>query len=575
MAAGETVLQFPVDITSTGTDVFLNVEPDHTDGIQGIPGLGNDAIGLVFIGNVAYIQPGDDGEWAQVYFLEDVAGSGNEGHYTDTVMAGNIGWSGNPKGINLFNSVRGIIADNTAVCESGTVDGLQARIQQLTQQGFDGENNVIYNNASRDNTSSVAGDLIASNHDITPAQYAGAGIFDGTGGFAPTNVAEMLAAFARTDLDGVIDYDLRTYDLPSINTTSSFTFTDATGEDVSDLVTTTGTVITSVTNGQASASSFGALASVQGGNSPQFRITDDAVPTTVITDWTDTPAVIEAGEYLWIRDTSSVNGSDTTDTFIRVGRSTDVWSISTVAASVPDAFVIGEWSLAPGVTDAGLNITVATLPFNGGSAITDIEYDIDASDSWISLGTATTGTTEVIMAASATEYDIRLRPVNAVGNALPGDTKTETSHSVSFLFEDDFTSDTREDYQIDGDGGTTFVYDGTGDRLTVTPGGNFSGITMTAAVTIVSGRDYRITVNVFNDDAAGGSNNQVDMELGSTLSGNQYGTLPTIDRVSDQVTADMVMDITATGTTLFFTPRCRTQSDTQFHVNYITVLDIT
>ena len=95
--------------------------------------------------------------------------------------------------------------------------------------------------------------------------------------------------------------------------------------------------------------------------------------------------------------------------------------------TVPDAFVDANWSVATGSGANELDITIASLPSDGGSAITDIEYDIDASNTWISLSTTTTGTTTVSMAAASTSYAIRLRAVNGVGNAAAGNSESATS----------------------------------------------------------------------------------------------------------------------------------------------------
>lgn len=97
-----------------------------------------------------------------------------------------------------------------------------------------------------------------------------------------------------------------------------------------------------------------------------------------------------------------------------------------ITPSAPDAFVDANWSVATSATPQSLDITIATLPANNGSNITDVEYDIDASGSWISLG-AKSGTITVLMAAGSTSYDIRLRAVNSVGNGAAGNTETATS----------------------------------------------------------------------------------------------------------------------------------------------------
>lgn len=100
---------------------------------------------------------------------------------------------------------------------------------------------------------------------------------------------------------------------------------------------------------------------------------------------------------------------------------------ATSAAVAPDAMVAGDWTLATGSAANELDLNIVSAPADNGSAITDYEYEIDASGSWVSLATATTGVVTITMAAPATSYDIRVRAVNAGGAATGSDTKTATS----------------------------------------------------------------------------------------------------------------------------------------------------
>lgn len=127
------------------------------------------------------------------------------------------------------------------------------------------------------------------------------------------------------------------------------------------------------------------------------------------------------------------------------------------AATVPSAFVDADWSVAAGSDHKDLDITIATLPNNGGAAITDIEYDVDASGSWVSLGTAVTGTTTVTMAAGNTSYAIRLRAVNSVGNATAGNSESATSKALTIT-----------GYSFNGTDTISFSLNGTGTLYTST-----------------------------------------------------------------------------------------------------------
>ncbi|MGC3940447.1 hypothetical protein ACOTTU_21815 [Roseobacter sp. EG26] len=110
-------------------------------------------------------------------------------------------------------------------------------------------------------------------------------------------------------------------------------------------------------------------------------------------------------------------------------------------ATVPAAFADANWSVATGGNASELDITIASLPGNGGAAITDIEYDVDASGAWVSLGSAAPGTTTVIMAAPATVCTIRLRAVNSVGTAAAGNSESATSGAALTGFNP-YTDDT-------------------------------------------------------------------------------------------------------------------------------------
>lgn len=99
------------------------------------------------------------------------------------------------------------------------------------------------------------------------------------------------------------------------------------------------------------------------------------------------------------------------------------------APNLPEAFVDAEWVPDTGSTEKELDIDLASLP-DSDNTITDVEYDTDADDNWISLGAAT-GVVTITMAAANTSYDIRLRAVSNVGNGLPGNTETATSGAVA------------------------------------------------------------------------------------------------------------------------------------------------
>ena len=95
------------------------------------------------------------------------------------------------------------------------------------------------------------------------------------------------------------------------------------------------------------------------------------------------------------------------------------WTIdASVAAVVPAQFGTGDWSLANDGVD--VTLTVTTLPDDGGSALTDLEYAVNGG-SYTSLGAATTGGYTITAVATDT---VTLRAVNAVGNGTASASKT-------------------------------------------------------------------------------------------------------------------------------------------------------
>lgn len=101
-------------------------------------------------------------------------------------------------------------------------------------------------------------------------------------------------------------------------------------------------------------------------------------------------------------------------------------------ASVPDAFVDANWSVATGAAANELDVTIASLPSDGGASITDVEYDVDGNNTWTSLPSYSgAGSYTLTMGAASTSYAIRLRAVNSVGNASAGNSESATSGAAA------------------------------------------------------------------------------------------------------------------------------------------------
>jgi YVTN family beta-propeller protein len=79
----------------------------------------------------------------------------------------------------------------------------------------------------------------------------------------------------------------------------------------------------------------------------------------------------------------------------------------------------------PTATETGATLKWSAPASDGGSPITDYEYQLDESGTWSSLGT--TGTSATISGlTSASTYSVRIRAVNAVGEGTASNARTFT-----------------------------------------------------------------------------------------------------------------------------------------------------
>ena len=103
--------------------------------------------------------------------------------------------------------------------------------------------------------------------------------------------------------------------------------------------------------------------------------------------------------------------------------------ISGTVSVAPAAFGVGDWSLVDKPSATGNTVTLAftALPSSGGSAITDVQYQINAG-SFVSLGT--TPTSIDVTVPATTLVDMQIRAVNAIGNGAE-DTKSITPTTIA------------------------------------------------------------------------------------------------------------------------------------------------
>ena len=97
------------------------------------------------------------------------------------------------------------------------------------------------------------------------------------------------------------------------------------------------------------------------------------------------------------------------------------------AAAAPSAFAALDWILAdsPSVGGNTLTVDIRNLAFNGGSALTALQYSLNAGVSWTALAGLGIGPRSIVVLA-ATPASIQIRAVNAVGEGPASDVKTET-----------------------------------------------------------------------------------------------------------------------------------------------------
>lgn len=96
------------------------------------------------------------------------------------------------------------------------------------------------------------------------------------------------------------------------------------------------------------------------------------------------------------------------------------------AATAPAALGPTQWTLATGTEPASLNFNVLSLPADGGSPITVLEYRVGAGE-WVALEGAGTGPRSITMPQASTAYTVTIRAVNSVGAGSPSAGKTATS----------------------------------------------------------------------------------------------------------------------------------------------------
>lgn len=267
----------------------------------------------------------------------------------------------------------------------------------------------------------------------------------------------------------------------------TYTLTPAdAGTDVRPTFTLTSAGLTSVTETGSAVAVAGAVTAPAQMAAPSLSATSGRITVTLAADPADGGAAITAydvrfsiDEVTWtevsgIASPHDIDGLSGSTLYYVQARAVNAvgaggWSASATAttnaaATAPEAITSGQWTATTGASASQIDIGITAAPRDGGSAITAYEYSVDAGTTWASLtGTAipldrtidlhSDGTSGTLTAA--TGYDIVVRAVNAVGNGPASDTKSTTTGAASsgptYLFQDDFSTDTSADYSADRD----------------------------------------------------------------------------------------------------------------------------
>jgi hypothetical protein len=94
------------------------------------------------------------------------------------------------------------------------------------------------------------------------------------------------------------------------------------------------------------------------------------------------------------------------------------------APAVPDAFTVGMWTLLNPGTGGSMTVVIGSLPFSNFATITNIEYEVNSSGTWVSSGGIATFNVAGLTNGSLTSF--RIRAVNSAGTSAASDTKSET-----------------------------------------------------------------------------------------------------------------------------------------------------
>jgi hypothetical protein len=103
--------------------------------------------------------------------------------------------------------------------------------------------------------------------------------------------------------------------------------------------------------------------------------------------------------------------------------------------TAPAQITGGQWTLTDSPSAGGdkLSLNITALPANGGSAITALQYSLNAGSSWITLAGVGTGARIITVLAAPAVASVIVRAVNVIGDGLASTAKTQLPSVASFI----------------------------------------------------------------------------------------------------------------------------------------------
>ena len=299
----------------------------------------------------------------------------------------------------------------------------------------------------------------------------------------PLEDGDAIASALSADIDQTSNYASTGGTITTVDVAITVNGVTALATDVvefSDIVSVVVTVIDSEANERV----YNAGSQTVAGIAP----TNDVVPsiaggtglgdtlTVTAGTWSGAPAPTLA--YQWLRDGVEIEGETGTTYEITLADSGTLIAVRETATNaegsvfevsndlaipaVPDAFTASDWDVANNGSMVSVNII--TLPNDGGSPITDLEYRVNAG-AVVLLGETTTGSYPI---AADEGDDIQVRAVNAVGAGDWSNVQTVAAPPSATGGTETVIAQSGTFYRVH-----TFLSSGT---LTITAAGHFAAL---------------------------------------------------------------------------------------------------